>query len=191
MTETKSVDSSKFVESLIKAKAQFGKVLKNKTNPFHKSKYADLDSINAAVDAALLANGLFIIQTIEQKEDKSFLVAKILHTSGYYDPGVQSSSYPLPDDLNPQKMGSALTYGRRYNLSALLGLVADADDDGNISTKVNNSQLKVLKGIVSEAKWASEDVIALLKSRGFSKSDQLDLISYQEICDYIKQNPKQ
>lgn len=186
MSESKNL----FVESLLKAKPKFGAVLKNKTNLFHKNKYADLDSVNAAVDAPLMEHGLLFVHLIVQKEAGSFLVSKLLHVSGEFNPDIQQSSYPLPDILDPQKLGSALTYGRRYNICNLLGLVADADDDGNSSTKITNPQVQALRSLVNENGWSAEEASSLIQKKGYNKSTELDLTSYQEICAVIKANPK-
>jgi ERF superfamily len=109
--------------SLLKARQSFGKIIKSKINPHYKNRYADLDSILEAVEPSLHSNGLFIVQSIE---------GFTLHTKVIHAETAQElvSSYPLPEGLDSQKFGSAITYARRYDLCALLSITADSDDDG-------------------------------------------------------------
>jgi hypothetical protein len=104
-------DSTKF---LVAALAEFHKsevsVPKSATNPFFKSKYADLWTIKAACDPVLTSLGLVVIQFPGQSE-------------------VGAPTLFMPKDT-PQDQGSAITYMRRYAYSAILGIVADPDDDG-------------------------------------------------------------
>lgn len=115
--------------ALIKAKAEFLPVKKDKLNPHFKSRYADLDSILSAVEPALLINGLVLSQTIEITETGMILVTTLWHESGEN----LVSRYALPQISDSQKLGSALTYARRYAVSALLSVTADDDDYGNNS----------------------------------------------------------
>lgn len=119
------------ITALVKAKSQFGEIVKSRQNPFYKSAYADLGSINAAIQSALTANGLFIAQPIHSLEGKPYLSTQIWHESGEC---LSSEAYPLPSLDDPQKFGSAVTYARRYQLCALLNLSADDDDDGNAAS---------------------------------------------------------
>lgn len=118
--------------ALVKAKQTFAPVEKDKTNPFHKSKYASLDSVLAAVEPALHANGLVLCHTVED----SHLVTRLYHTSGQ----LLESQLPIPTGLtDPQKLGSIITYYRRYAVCSLLSVTADEDDDGH-TAKPNPSQ---------------------------------------------------
>ena len=114
------------VEALSKARAEFDAVTKNAANPFFKSKYADLSEVIGAITPALSANGLVFVQPIEQTENGLLLRTQLLHVGG----GCIESTFAIPDNKDIQKLGSAITYIRRYSLSALIG-VAPQDDDGN------------------------------------------------------------
>jgi hypothetical protein len=95
-------------------------------NPYFKSKYADLASVVDAAKALLAENGLSVVQTAEMVGNVPCLNTCLLHTSGEWISG----SLPLyPKTLDPQAMGSALTYARRYSYAAMIGVV-QADDDG-------------------------------------------------------------
>ena len=108
-------------------------VKKDAINPFYKSKYATLDTIWETIRKPLSENGLSVAQTMNLTSDgKSVLETTLYHTSGEWISGQQLVN-PVKDD--PQSLGSAISYARRYSLSAILGIVADEDDDANIATK--------------------------------------------------------
>jgi len=107
-------------------------VKKDSVNPFYKSKYASLDTIWETIRKPLSENGLSVAQTMNLIEDKSVLETTLYHTSGEWISGTQLVN-PVKND--PQGLGSAITYARRYSLSAILGLVSDDDDDANTATK--------------------------------------------------------
>jgi hypothetical protein len=89
----------------------------------HPYRYADLSGILEAIIPACLANGLVILQSIDA--ETSSLTTRVAHVSGEFVECV----YPLPATTSAQGFGSALTYGRRYSIQALLCLAA-SDDDG-------------------------------------------------------------
>jgi len=128
---------SESITELAKALSNFqGKmtaVKKDATNPFYKSRYATLDTIWESIRKPLSENGLSVAQTMGLTPDnKSVLETTLYHTSGEWISGTQLVN-PVKDD--PQSLGSAISYARRYSLSALLGVVSDEDDDANIATK--------------------------------------------------------
>jgi hypothetical protein len=95
-------------------------------------KYADLASVWDACKAALSANNIAIIQKPDFDGSSMWLETMLLHSSGDCITG----RYPLrPSQDTPQAYGSALTYARRYSLSAMVGIVTDEDDDGAAGSK--------------------------------------------------------
>jgi len=128
----KSESITNLATSLINFQSKMIAVKKDAINPFFKSKYATLDTIWEAIRKPLSENGLSVAQTMNLIEDKSVLETTLYHTSGEWISGTQLVN-PVKDD--PQSLGSAISYARRYSLSALLGIVADEDDDGNVATK--------------------------------------------------------
>lgn len=117
--------------ALAKAQGQMENAIKDKSNPFFKSSYADLASVWEACRMPLTSNGLSITQALGIKEGGgAVLITKLLHTSGEWI----SSTCPInPVKNDPQSMGSAITYMRRFSLSALVGIAA-VDDDGNAAS---------------------------------------------------------
>jgi len=111
--------------ALSKAQADITGALKDNSNPFFKSKYADLASCWDACRKQLAANGLSVIQTTEPTEAGLMLVTTLAHSSGQWVRGLMPV---LTKDNSPQGQGSGLTYARRYALAAIVGL-AQIDDD--------------------------------------------------------------
>jgi len=111
--------------ALVKFHAQMGKVSKDTVNPFFKNKYASLSNIIEAVTPHLTANGLTIVQMPTQDGLETLL----LHESGEYIGS--TSTIAAKDASNPQAVGSAITYARRYAIGAVLSLNIDEDDDAN------------------------------------------------------------
>jgi hypothetical protein len=107
--------------------------VKDSTNPHFKSRYADLGSVIDAVKDSLNLNGIVFIQTPSPSDDgKLHLTTRLLHSSGEW---IEDTAVCPLQKNDPQGYGSALTYLRRYSLSAICGLYQD-DDDGE-ATRMN------------------------------------------------------
>lgn len=135
---TRSESIAKIAPALVAAQAAFPSIVKDGKNPAFRSKYATLDGIMAAVRPALAANGLAVVQgAIHPETDGPKLVglsveSVLVHTSGEW----MATMVPVPvTKSDAHGLGSALSYGRRYGISALLALTTDEDDDGNAATR--------------------------------------------------------
>ncbi|QSM01104.1 ERF family ssDNA binding protein [Mycobacterium phage Nanosmite] len=122
-------------EALVAAQAEFGAVAKDTANPFFKSKYADLPAVKAEAQPVLAKHGLAVIQepkyvVIDGKVHDT-LTTIVVHKSGQ---AKASTMILRPVKADPQAQGSAITYAKRYAFMAVLGLVADEDDDGNAAS---------------------------------------------------------
>jgi hypothetical protein len=114
--------------SLVKAQAKIEGAAKDKTNPHFRSKYADLSSVVEAIKGPITDQGLAYTQVLHDADASAKVETIILHSSGeWLSCGVISVPVSKHD---AQGYGSALTYARRYSLSAAFG-VAPEDDDGN------------------------------------------------------------
>jgi hypothetical protein len=121
----KSESIKNIAGALVKFQASVSKVAKEANNPFFKSKYASLANILDTIQKPLSECGL----AISQFPDANALTTIILHAdSGEW----MESSYVMPvaKQNDPQAMGSAMTYARRYALGSILNLNIDDDDDG-------------------------------------------------------------
>ena len=104
---------------------KMGKVSKSANNPFFKSKYAPLPDILEAISDPLDESGL----TFSQFPDGDSLTTILMHPESGEWIEAAYSMHPVKSD--PQSVGSAITYARRYALGAILALNIDEDDDGN------------------------------------------------------------
>lgn len=100
---------------------------RNADNPFFKSNYTDLAAMSEALYPLLAAEGLSVVQG----GDGTTLDTLLLHVSGEW----LQTSLTMPAETNPQKLGSIVTYFRRYALAAIVGAVSEGeDDDGNAAS---------------------------------------------------------
>lgn len=106
--------------------------IKQADNPFFKSKYVDLPGVWESIRPLLAKNGLSVVQTFTASADGPTIVTTLMHKSGQW---VSSELFLKPAKSDPQGVGSAITYGRRYALAAMVGVVADEDDDGNAASQ--------------------------------------------------------
>jgi hypothetical protein len=117
---------------------------KDADNPFFRSKYASLPAVRAAMQAAFAKHGLSVVQIPEVDAGRICLHTLLLHSSGQQlNCGTLSAEVDL---ANPQKMGSAITYFRRYALAAISQTVADDDDDANAASQPKQQKVKKLTG---------------------------------------------
>ena len=129
----KSDTIKELAAAMAKAQGQIKGAIKDSANPFFKSRYANLSSVVEAIREAFASNGLSYVQRVEPSEkDEVRVETVILHASGEW---LSCGVLALPvSKQDAQGFGSALTYARRYGLSAACG-VAPEDDDGNAATK--------------------------------------------------------
>ena len=124
--------------ALAKAQLQIEPASKNATNPHFRSHYADLASIWDACRGPLNTNGLSIVQfPCDGEVGRTGLCTMLLHSSGEWISEVVTTRSQKDD---PQGLGSALTYLRRYALAAVVGVTATEDDDGNAASTPANAR---------------------------------------------------
>lgn len=122
-SELMSSEINELAKALVKAQAVMTSAQKDGSNPHFNSSFATLDSIWKAIRKPLVEHGLCVVQSLLPDNT---LVTTLLHESGQW---VRSYQKLNPVRNDPQGIGSALTYGRRYSLAALVG-ICQADDDG-------------------------------------------------------------
>ena len=129
MNQYQSENITELAKVLLNVQQTVRPVTKDAENPFTKSWYASLNSVMDACREALIKNGIWLCQypvPVEQPNSIG-LVTKLTHAeSGQWQSSL--AVVPLPK-ADPQGMGSAITYARRYALTAMLGMVTE-DDDG-------------------------------------------------------------
>jgi hypothetical protein len=104
-------------------KQEIGKISKDSINPFHKSKYFDINQLLEHVEPLLTKHGLLLIQPIKNGAVHTMIID--LETGEEIN-----SCIDLALGVDPQKMGSQISYYRRYTLTSLLAIQAE-DDDAN------------------------------------------------------------
>ena len=161
--EWKSKEINELAKALSSAQAEMKGAASKSKNPFFNSSYADLHAVIEAAMPILSKHGLSVVQLPEGVEritngDKGSMFLNVgttlMHSSGQWI----HSTVPIPLDspLNAHKLGSALTYGRRYGLASMAG-IAQFDDDGNMNVKNDNN------GDVKRAPRPSDQVAGKVK----------------------------
>ena len=117
---------------------EIGAISKDASNPFYNSKYFDINSLIKQLQPLLKKHKLLLLQPIEE----DIVMSKLICIEGS---GGVISGLKLPEISDPQKLGSCITYYRRYTLSSLLGLQAE-DDDANAAS-----------GLIKKKKWLNQN----------------------------------
>ena len=144
-------------EKLFNLQQEIGGISKLESNPFYNSKYFDINWLIKQLNPLLLKHKLLLLQPIEDNK----VVTKIICVESNSD---VSSFLTIPAVSDPQKLGGAITYLRRYTLASLLGLQAEDDDANSASGLKKNKQTKVIpmsgvdrqtsdKGLLNKPKW--------------------------------------
>ena len=125
--EWKSPEIDKLAAALAKAQSELEGAKKESTNPFFKSSYADLHAVIKSAFPYLSKYGLSVSQGNEIIPNAICVTTTLMHASGQW----LRSKVKLPlSKVDAQGVGAAITYGRRYGLSAIVG-IAQYDDDAN------------------------------------------------------------
>lgn len=126
-----STTTGAIAAALAKAQADMGNAHKDRQNPAFRSTYATLAAVREAVTGPLSANGIAVVQAPSLDGEIVSVETRLLHTSGEWLACVAGAK---PTKGDPQGIGSAISYLRRYGLMAMVGIAADDDDDGNAAS---------------------------------------------------------
>ena len=132
LTVRRSDGIAKFAEAMTRAQAELKNPPKESTNPHFRSKYADLATVRDAVVPVLARHGLAVMQLPCELHDAPALTTLVMHVSGEW---VETTIKLRPSKTDPQGVGSALTYARRYALQSIAGVAAEDDDDGHAASQ--------------------------------------------------------
>ena len=127
----KSDKIDKLASALSKAQSEMKGAEKKSINPFFNSGYADLHTVIESSFPHLTKNGLSVVQGNESRPGEFFVTTMLLHESGQW---IKSKLKMPIEKVTAQSIGSTITYGRRYGLSAITG-IAQYDDDGNVASQ--------------------------------------------------------
>lgn len=208
--DTKAAPFSKIAEALAKAQISFGEIKKDATVNAGKFsyKYATLSNIIDCIKKPLADNGIAVTQPIICKNNIQYLQTRLLHTSGESI----ESMMPINTAQAPQQLGSLLTYYRRYQLSSILAIAADEDDDGQAAQQgakeqtkpraqqskappkkiihpngINSDQLKFLHTTATTSNWKPDECKAMIRSMfGLETSKDLNPNQFQVLLKTIQ-----
>ena len=187
-------------KALVDTQRELKQPFKDANNPAFKSQYVPLESVTESITNTATKYGLAFSQFATTDADQNVSITTVIfHDSGEYiqyppltlKPSKQrvviDTEYVngkrvniYSNEITPQSIGSCITYGKRYSLSAIFGITSDKDDDGNEASGVtqNGQQRKepTPEEIFEEGQKRSEDIIASMVKLGAER---------QKIVDYV------
>jgi len=134
-------------------------VKKDEKNPFFKSSYISLDNLVSTLTPHLNAKGLLVYHYTDNKSIVT-VVADVDTAE------IVTSSFPMIESNDPQKLGSCISYAKRYNLGQLFNIITDRDDDGNTASE------KVVEKVETKCEICGEvvnDAVAKYSKDKFGK----------------------
>ena len=174
--------------ALAKAQAEMKNAPLNKTNPFFKSKYADLAAIRDAVTPALAKYDLCVFQSQTMIDGQPVSVTTIAHKEGGF---IQSETPIYSNKHEPQLYGSALTYARRYGLAALCNISAEDDDDANMAQTANKKLLDQdqIYEIATLIKQRDCDIKAMFTHLGVKTVSEIPSSRFAQLKKQLEDKP--
>ncbi len=176
-----SGSTKNLMAALVKFMEKVDPILKGADNTFHKSKYANLETVLSSVVPALQHAGLVILQPTSFVDGIAILVTRLCHVAS--DEWIEGEWPLLPVKSGPQELKGALTYGRRGAVMAILNL-AEEDDDGAVAS-----------GTVKHPPQQKQPIVVLdnpgeyVLTFGFHKGKRLkdiDAYSLEKSVNYVK-----
>jgi hypothetical protein len=167
--------------SLAKAQAEMKNPPKDSINPHFKNKYADLATVRDTVLPVLAKNNLSVVQLPCDVDGLPALTTILMHTSGEY---IETTALTRPTKMDPQGIGSAMTYARRYGLQSIVGVAADDDDDGHAGSRpAERQQSAPARGQTQQP--AAPDALEVAKlTQQFAQCN--DDAAWSKACDAVK-----
>lgn len=183
--------------SLTKAQAEMSGAKKNAKNPFFKSQYANLEEVIHCIKEPFADHGLSFVQFPISEDGRAGVETVIMHESGEWI----SNDFMLTCSKNdPQGMGSAITYARRYGLQAAVGVPSE-DDDGNAATRpssqkqaaktapapdpMTTTQHTSIKTLIVKAELDAERTIKGIQKSSGGRTSSLDHLMAPEAAKLI------
>ena len=193
--------------AFIKFQGDFKGMRPDATNPFFKSTYITLDGILETVRPILAKHGLAVMQEATGDGEYIFVKTKLIHETGQILETEVLKMKPQKND--PQQLGSCITYAKRYQLAALLGICESVDDDGNKATHGNSKpsqgntksnkpadnksltdgQIKRLYTIANTKGISPDDVKKVVQHDYKKDVKDLTKVEYDELCSRIEKKP--
>jgi hypothetical protein len=147
--------------ALAAAQGEIKGAVKDSTNPFFKSRYADLSSVKDACQEALTANHIAVIQAPKATGALVTVTTMLAHESGEW---LSEELTAHAKDESAQSVGSVITYLRRYGLASMVGVTAE-DDDGESAQPRQQHKPTPAQQIVAKVSSADDKAALLRASR--------------------------
>ncbi len=198
------MEHSDSIQEIAAAMAKFQAEVKNPANtavnPFLKNKYAPLSEVLNTVRPILGKYGLSIIQNAYTSDTVVYVATTLLHSSGEW---IEFEPLAIQAEKGTaQAIGGAITYGRRYAISAILGISSEDDDDGNaVSAAIPAAQQARLqqqaappsnkitaeqrKRMFAMAKGHNDLLHTILDAFGYQHSADVTKSDYDKICEEV------
>jgi len=173
---TRSDSIKEIGTAMSKAQAVLLHAVKDSVNPHFKSRYADLASCWDACRKALTSNGIAVVQMPERDHIGYYVETLLTHSSGEW---IASKCYIHLQKDDPQGLGSAISYARRYSLSAMVGICGE-DDDAELAqrtaaaTKDARGPAPVIPRPASTAPRVANPVTGLKKPEPIEHQEERD-----------------
>ena len=166
--------------ALAKAQGEYETANLNQTNPYFKSRYADLKSVVDATRPALTKHGLSVTQELSHDDQSAlWLITELLHSSGQW----KMSRFKLtPPKNDPQSIASYNTYIKRMCYASMVGCVTgDEDDDGEEVMATTRDTFA--KGVATNAKYNPKQVNPETITKEQLDDAEYELANYPDICE--------
>lgn len=145
------------MDKILKIQSEIGVLVKTETNPFYKSKYMDINGLLEQLLPLLERHKVVVSQPLGVHDGKNTLETIVVDAEN--NETLAHGMIYLPDIQDPQKMGSAITYYRRYSLQSLFLLRAEDDDANNASGNVKKPEAKNVDEFMKDLQPTDEEVI--------------------------------
>ena len=183
------MNTSKEIKNIIlamtKVQTEIKGMVPDAKNPFFKSNYITLDGILEYIRPILSKNGIWLVQEAKGLDLNVSIRTSLYHSSGEFIETESLEMLPVKND--PQALGSTITYLKRYQLSALLGISSEVDDDANKGTygdKGHNDKPHTNGNTVT-----TEMLIDMAKNKGYDEASICKKYNAKEV-KFIKQDDK-
>lgn len=175
--------------ALVNVQKQLKAAKKDRENTFfNNAKYADFTAIVEASRDALVANGISVIQGGVYSDGVWKLETRLIHTSGQW---IESSQPIVSKDMSdPQKVGSATTYAKRFGYAAMVGVTTEDDDGNEAAAPIKGpSEIRQMPSLVTTPPDANAYLIPFGKFKG-KTFDQVLPADLRDYCRWIVEEAK-
>lgn len=179
IVEEHSEDLAEFAKALCDLQGELDNVEKGKDNLFFKSKYADLSACLEASRQPMKAAGFSHCQLPSFDGQMVHVTTMLLHTSGQW---MKSRLSLKPVKQDPQSVGSAITYARRYSFCAMIGLTQKDDDGGKPEEFINDAQVADIKRALKDIGMSEVEFLGKVR---LSSVDRIPVDKWDQLAQWL------